>query len=63
MKTILITVAMLIGSSAFAGADVIAPPVSKYVVAPLPPKRPTCFSKEDCEKVAQKIAEVTAKNR
>jgi len=61
MKTILITVAMLIGSSAFAGADVIAPPISKYVVAPLPPKRPTCFSKEECQKVARIIEQVTTK--
>ena len=61
MRTILITVAMLIGSNAFAGTDVIAPPVTKYMEAPLPPKRPTCFSKEDCKKVAQKIEEVTTK--
>ena len=60
MKTILVTLAMLVGGSALAG-DVIAPPVTKYVVVPMPPKRPTCFSKEDCMKVAQKIQEVTAK--
>ena len=64
MKTVLITfAAMLIGGSAIAGADVIAPPVTKYVDVPTPPKRPTCFSKEECKKVAQKIEEVTAKNR
>ena len=61
MRIILVTVAMLVGGSAFAGTDIIAPPVTKYVEAPLPPKRPTCFSKEDCKKVAQKIEEVTTK--
>ena len=51
MKYILVTVAMLVGGSAFAGTDVIAPPVSKYVVVPMPPKRPTCFSQEECKKI------------
>ena len=60
MRTILITIAMLVGGSAFAG-DVIAPPVSKYVVIPTPPKRPTNFGKTDNQKVAQKIQEVTTK--
>ena len=61
MKTISIALtAMLIGSGAYAG-DVIAPPVSKYVEAPLPPKRPTNFGKIDNQKVAQKIQEVTTK--
>ena len=37
-KIILSTVvAMLMGGSAYAG-DVIAPPVTKYVQAPVPPK-------------------------
>lgn len=61
MKYILVTLAMLVGGNAFAGSDVIAPPVTKYVVVPMPPKRPTCFSKEECKKVAQKIEEVTTK--
>jgi len=60
MKYILVTVAMLVGGSAFAG-DVIAPPVSKYVVVPTPPKRPTNFGQIDNQKVAQKIQEVTTK--
>ena len=60
MKNILITVAMLVGGTAYAG-DVIAPPVTKYVVAPTPPKRPTNFGKVDNQKVAQKIQEVTSK--
>lgn len=61
MRTILITVvAMLIGGSAFAG-DVIAPPISKYVEVPLPPKRPTNFGKIDNQKVAQKVQEVTTR--
>ena len=63
MKTVTIAlVAMLVGGTAYAG-DVIAPPVTKYVEAPLPPKRPTCLSKEDCQKVAQKIQEVTTKKQ
>ena len=61
MRTILFTLAMLVGGTAFAGTDVIAPPVTKYMEAPLPPKRPSCFSKDDCEKVAQKIEEMTTK--
>lgn len=60
MKVYLTLIAMLVGGSAYAG-DVIAPPVSKYVVAPLPPKRPTNFGKVDNQKVAQKIQEVTTK--
>lgn len=60
MRTImLILAAMLIGSSAIAG-DVIAPPITKYVDVPLPPKRPTNFGKIDYQKVAQKVQEVTA---
>lgn len=60
-KTITIAIAaMLIGGSAYAG-DVIAPPVTKYVEAPLPPKRPLCFSKDDCKKVVEKVQEVTTK--
>ena len=59
MKTISIAIAaMLIGGTAYAG-DVIAPPISKYVEAPLPPKRPTNFGKLDNQKVAQKVQEVT----
>ena len=60
MKTITITLAMLVGGSAFAG-DVIAPPVTKYVMAPMPPKRPDNFGKVDNQKIAQKIQEVTSK--
>ena len=52
---------MLIGGTAYAGVDVIAPPVTKYVEVPLPPKRPTNFGKIDNQKVAQKIQEVTTK--
>ena len=56
-KFILSTVtAMLLGGSAFAG-DVIAPPITKYVEAPIPPKRPTNFGKIDNQKIAQKIQE------
>ena len=62
MRTISIAiVAMLIGGTAYAGADVIAPPISKYVEAPLPPKRPTNFGKIDNQKVAQKVQEVTTR--
>jgi hypothetical protein len=60
-KLILSTVAaMLMGGSAIAG-DVIAPPITKYVEAPLPPKRPTNFGKLDYQKVAQKVQEVTTR--
>lgn len=60
-KIILSTIAaMLMGGSAIAG-DVIAPPVSKYVDVPLPPKRPTNFGKIDYQKVAQKVQEVTTR--
>lgn len=59
MRTILFALsAMLIGGTAYAG-DVIAPPITKYVEAPLPPKRPTNFGKLDNQKVAQKVQEVT----
>lgn len=59
MRTISIAiVAMLIGGTAYAG-DVIAPPISKYVEAPTPPKRPTNFGKIDNQKVAQKVQEFT----
>lgn len=59
MRTILFAfTAMLIGGTAYAG-DVIAPPITKYVEAPLPPKRPTNFGKIDNQKVAQKVHEVT----
>ena len=62
MRTIPIAiVAMLIGGTAYAGTDVIAPPISKYVEAPIPPKRPTNFGKIDCQKVAQKVQEVTTR--
>jgi len=62
MRTISIAiVAMLIGGTAYAGTDVIAPPISKYVEAPLPPKRPTNFGKIDNQKVAQKVQEVTTR--
>lgn len=61
MKTLAIFIAaMLIGSSAMAG-DVIAPPISKYVDVPTPPKRPTNFGKVDEQKVAAKVQEVTHK--
>lgn len=60
-KVILSTIAvMLLGGSANAG-DVIAPPVTKYVEVPLPPKRPTNFGKIDYQKVAQKVQEVTTR--
>jgi hypothetical protein len=60
-KIILSTIAaMLMGGSAIAG-DVIAPPVTKYVEVPLPPKRPTNFGKIDYQKVAQKVQEVTTR--
>lgn len=60
-KVILTTViAMLMGGSAIAG-DVIAPPVTKYVDVPVPPKRPTNFGKVDNQKVAQKLQEVTTR--
>lgn len=61
MKTILVTLAMLVGGSAFAG-EPIAPPVTKYVEnVPLPPRRPTNFGKVDTKKVDEKIQEVTSK--
>lgn len=61
MKYITIILAtMLIGGSAMAG-DVIAPPITKYVDVPTPPKRPTNFGKIDYQKVAQKVQEVTNK--
>lgn len=61
MRTLIVTLAaMLIGGSAFAG-DVIAPPITKYVDVPLPPKRPTNFGKVDYQKVAQKVQEVVNK--
>lgn len=61
MKTILIAfAAMLIGGTAYAG-DVIAPPITKYVEAPLPPKRPTNFGKTDNQKVEQRIVELTTR--
>lgn len=60
-KFILSTVAaMLLGGSAFAG-DVIAPPITKYVEAPIPPKRPTNFGKADNQKIAQKIQDFTTR--
>ncbi len=60
-KFILSTVAaMLMGGSAIAG-NVIAPPITKYVEAPLPPKRPTNFGRIDNQKVAQKVQEVTTR--
>jgi hypothetical protein len=60
-KFILSTIAaMLMGGSAIAG-DVIAPPITKYVEAPLPPKRPTNFGRIDNQKVAQKVQEVTTR--
>lgn len=61
MKYIAIVIAtMLVGGSAMAG-DVIAPPISKYVDVPVPPKRPTNFGKIDYQKVAQKTQEVVNK--
>ena len=61
MRTILITIAaMLIGGIAYAG-DVIAPPITKYIEAPLPPKRPTNFGKTDNQKVNQRIVELTTR--
>jgi hypothetical protein len=61
MRTLIVTLAaMLIGGSAIAG-DVIAPPITKYVDVPTPPKRPTNFGKVDYQKVAQKVQEVTTK--
>ena len=60
-KIILSTAAvMLMGGSAIAG-DVIAPPISKYVEVPIPPKRPTNFGKIDNQKIAQKVQEVTTR--
>lgn len=60
-KVILSTIAaMLMGGSAIAG-DVIAPPVSKYIEVPTPPKRPTNFDKIDKQKVAQKVEEITTR--
>lgn len=62
MKTFTIALAaMLVGGSALAG-DVIAPPISKYVDVPLPPKRPTNFGKTEPQKVAEKIEAVVHKN-
>jgi hypothetical protein len=61
MRTILIALAaMLIGGTAYAG-DVIAPPITKYVEAPLPPKRPTNFGKIDNQKVNKRIVELTTR--
>lgn len=61
MKYVAILIAtMLAGGSAMAG-DVIAPPITKYVDVPTPPKRPTNFGKIDYQKVAQKTQEVTNK--
>ena len=61
MRTISIAIAaMLIGGTAYAG-DVIAPPITKYVEAPLPPKRPTNFGKIDNQKVNQRIVELTTR--
>jgi hypothetical protein len=61
MRTISIALAaMLIGGTAYAG-DVIAPPITKYVEAPLPPKRPTNFGKIDNQKVNQRIVELTTR--
>lgn len=61
MRTLAIVIAAtLIGGSALAG-DVIAPPITKYVDVPMPPKRPTNFGKTDYQKVAQKVQEVTTK--
>jgi hypothetical protein len=59
MNKVILTVisVMLIGGSSFAG-DVIAPPITKYVEAPLPPKRPTNFGKIDNQKIAQKMQEI-----
>jgi hypothetical protein len=61
MRTISIALAaMLIGGTAYAG-DVIAPPITKYVEAPLPPKRPSNFGKIDNQKVNQRIVELTTR--
>jgi hypothetical protein len=61
MRTISIAIAaMLIGGTAYAG-DVIAPPITKYVEAPLPPKRPSNFGKIDNQKVNQRIVELTTR--
>lgn len=61
MRTILIAfAAMLIGGTAYAG-DVIAPPITKYVEAPLPPKRPSNFGKIDNQKVDKRIVELTTR--
>lgn len=61
MRTISIALAaMLIGGTAYAG-DVIAPPITKYVEAPLPPKRPSNFGKLDNQKVNQRIVELTTR--
>jgi hypothetical protein len=61
MKTISIALAaMLIGGTAYAG-DVIAPPITKYIEAPLPPKRPSNFGKVDNQKVNQRIVELTTR--
>lgn len=61
MRTISIALAaMLIGGTAYAG-DVIAPPITKYVEAPLPPKRPSNFGKIDNQKVDQRIVELTTR--
>jgi hypothetical protein len=61
MKTISIALAaMLIGGTAYAG-DVIAPPITKYVEAPLPPKRPSNFGKIDNQKVDKRIVELTTR--
>ena len=58
--TIALVAILYVGGTAYAG-DVIAPPVSKYVEVPLPPKRPTNFGKIDSQRVAQKVQEVTTK--
>lgn len=64
LKAISIIMAtMLIGGTAYAGVDVIAPPVSKYVDVPLPPKRPTNFGQTDHKKVAKQIEETINTNR
>ena len=61
MRTISIALAaMLIGGTAYAG-DVIAPPITKYIEAPLPPKRPSNFGKTDNQKVNQRIVELTTR--
>ncbi len=61
MKTVTFLAAMLFSGSAFAGTDVIAPPVTKYVEAPTPHKRPTNFGKLDNQKIAQKVQELTTR--